>query len=252
MTALLSLKCFSFSFARLSFIKEGLAKNNNKIKTLGLKMTTNSYCDVYLIRHGETDWNIQGKLQGHTDVPLNEQGEIQALKLKERFDQLNFSACFSSDLSRAKKTAAIVLGSKQMTMIETPALRERYMGLWEGRLTNELKTWFKEKNISTDGLSKESYLSYKWQNDIESYSEVYERLSHFIKCQAISHLGSSILLSSHGGVLRSVLYTLDFRPDLRWQVSNCAYIKLKVSKDGEISLVEYGGAKLTKEASISF
>lgn len=215
-------------------------------------MTTNSYCDVYLIRHGETDWNIQGKLQGHTDVALNEKGELQALKLKEKFEQLNFSACFTSDLTRAKKTAVIALGSKQVKMVETPALRERYMGLWEGRLTKELKNWFKENAISTDQLPKQNYLSYKWQSDIESYSEVYERLSRFVRSQAVSHLGSSILLSSHGGVLRSVLYTLDFRSDLRWQVFNCAYIRLRVSQDLEISIVEYEGAKPIKEASISF
>lgn len=57
-------------------------------------MNTNSYCDVYLIRHGETEWNIQGKLQGHSDIPLNEQGEMQALKLKEKFAQQNFQPLF--------------------------------------------------------------------------------------------------------------------------------------------------------------
>lgn len=212
----------------------------------------NLYCDVYLIRHGETDWNIQGKLQGHTDIPLNELGELQALKLKEKFEQQNFSAVFSSDLSRARKTASIVLGAKQLNIIESPALRERYMGLWEGRLTSELKNWFKEYDLSTDGLSKEKYLSYKWQDDIESYSDVYNRVSCFIKSQAITHLGSSILLSSHGGVLRSVLYSLDFRPELRWQVSNCACIRLRVNDEGNITLLEYDGAKPTKEASIPF
>lgn len=215
-------------------------------------MNTNSYCDVYLIRHGETEWNIQGKLQGHSDIPLNEQGEMQALKLKEKFEQQNFSAAFSSDLLRARKTAFIVLGSRELKINESPALRERYMGLWEGRLTTELKNWFKENDVFTDELSKENYLSYKWQDDIESYSEVYNRLSSFIKSQAISYLGSSVLLSSHGGVLRSVLYALDFRPESRWQVSNCAYIKLRVNAEGEIFLLEYDGAKPTKEASIPF
>lgn len=215
-------------------------------------MSASPYCEVYLIRHGQTKWNVEGKLQGHTDEPLNEEGEKQALVLKEKMEKVSFAAAFSSDLSRAHRTAAIVLGSQNVEIEKNPALRERYMGTWEGRLTSELKFWFKGQGISAEDLSKEEYLSYKWQADIESYAEVYQRLNDFIITQAISRLGSSILLSSHGGVLRALLYHLDFRSDLRWQVSNCAYIKLLVNELGQISIAEYEGVKLTNEASIQF
>jgi 2,3-bisphosphoglycerate-dependent phosphoglycerate mutase len=226
--------------------------NAGGLAKFGGYMQTNSFCEIYLIRHGETEWNIQGKLQGHTDIPLNDEGEKQALKLKERLGSINFSAVFSSDLSRAKKTAAILLGSKNVKTIETPLLRERYMGLWEGRLTTELKGWFKQEDISTDKLSRDEYLSYKWQAEIESYNEVYNRIESLIRLESISHLGSSILFSSHGGVLRAVLYKLDFRPELRWQVSNCGYIKLRANKESEISIVEFDGVKPTPNASITF
>lgn len=215
-------------------------------------MSVGSCCEVYLIRHGQTKWNVEGKLQGHTDEPLNQEGEKQAFVLKEKMEKVSFSAAFSSDLSRANRTAVIVLGAQNVEIEKNPALRERYMGAWEGRLTDDLKLWFNEQGISTDGLSKEEYLSFKWQAEIESYAEVYQRLHEFIKIQAISRLGSSILLSSHGGVLRALLYHLDFRSDLRWQVSNCAYIKLLVNELGEIAIAEYEGAKLTSEASIPF
>lgn len=206
---------------------------------------SNSYCDIYLIRHGETDWNIQGRLQGHTDIPLNEKGEEQALGLKEKFTDLHFSAVYSSDLSRAKKTASIILDQKKIEIVETAALRERYMGLWEGKLKSELTTWFNENNLSTVDYSKEKYLAFKWQNDIESYADVYKRLSEFIQSHKI--LGSTLLLSSHGGVLRSVLHTIDFRSDSQWEVSNCAYLKLRVNDAGEISLIEQQGTKLIHE-----
>lgn len=215
-------------------------------------MSLSSCCEVYLIRHGQTKWNVEGKLQGHTDEPLNEDGEDQALILRGKFEKIKFDAVFSSDLSRANKTAAIVLGPQKVKIVKHPALRERYMGGWEGRLINDLKSWFKEQGISTDSLSREEYLSYKWQSDIESYADVYQRLNNFIKTQAISRLGSTILLSSHGGVLRALLYHQDFRPELRWQVSNCAYIKLLVNEAGEISIAECEGAKLIKEATIPF
>lgn len=215
-------------------------------------MNLNSWCEVYLIRHGQTKWNVEGKLQGHTDEPLNEEGEKQAFVLREKFEKIRFAAAFSSDLSRANKTAAIVLGQQNVEIQKNPALRERYMGTWEGRFTNDLKSWFNEQEISTGSFSKEEYLSYKWQSDIESYADVYQRLNNLIKTEAISRLGSTILISSHGGVLRALLYHLDFRPDLRWQVYNCAYIKLLVNGAGEITISEYENVKLVKESMINF
>lgn len=207
-------------------------------------------CEVYLIRHGQTNWNVEGKLQGHTDEPLNEDGESQAHALKAKLEGVSFDAVFSSDLSRASKTAEIIIGSQDI--VKDPALRERCMGAWEGHLTKDLKTWFNEQGICLDNLSKEEYVAYKWQSDIESYSEVYKRLSNFITTQATSRIGSKILISSHGGVLRSLLYHLDFQAGFRWQVSNCAYIRLLVNEAGQISIAETDGAKSTKEASITF
>src|SRR5665647_2476119 len=96
--------------------------------------SVNSFCDIYLIRHGQTQWNVEGRLQGHTDIPLNEEGEKRALKLKEKLEGIKFSAFFSSDLSRANKTAEIVTGLQKMEIVKTPDLRERSMGKWEGRL----------------------------------------------------------------------------------------------------------------------
>lgn len=207
-------------------------------------------CQVYLIRHGRTAWNVEERLQGHTDIPLNEEGESQAYLLKEKLKNIQFSAVFSSDLSRANRTASIVLNSQKVEIIKTPALRERYMGVWEGRLASELTSWFKEQALSTDNFSQDAYLSYKWQNDIESYAEVYQRLRDLLVRESISHQGSTILVSSHGGVLRALLYQLDFHSGLRWEVSNCAYLKLHVTAEGNISIVGHEGAKLIAEAAI--
>jgi probable phosphoglycerate mutase len=226
--------------------------NISSYRYMGKLMNTN-YCNVILFRHGQTDWNVKGKLQGHTDEPLNEEGEKQALGLKEKLKGIVPVNVFSSDLSRACKTSAIVLSDRKVEIVKTPALRERYMGAWEGRLTTELKGWFKEKNISTESLSRDEYLSHRWQDDIETYSEVYKRLQNFIKLQASSHIGSTVFMSSHGGVLRSLLYHhLDFHPNLRWQVSNCAYLKLQVNEAGEIFISERYGVKETNDASIPF
>lgn len=219
----------------------------NKIK----KMNKHSFCDVYLIRHGETDWNTEGRLQGHTDIPLNGEGEKQALMLQQKFKRVNFCEVFSSDLSRSRKTAEIVLGAKKIKIKETPILRERYMGMWEGRFAHELRNWLEQNSIISK-LSKEEFLSYKSHHNVESYSEVYERVSGFIKMTARSYLNSSILLFSHGGVLRSMLYVLDSNTEIKWQISNCAFMKLRVYEDGLISLMEHEGLKPILDTTVVF
>jgi 2,3-bisphosphoglycerate-dependent phosphoglycerate mutase len=215
-------------------------------------MEKHSCCDVYLIRHGETDWNLQGKLQGNSDIPLNEEGKRQALLIREKLKDVDFSAAFSSDFSRARKTAEAILGPKEVPIVETLALRERYMGVWEGRLISELKEWIKKEGVRLDAMTKEEYLSYKWYEEVESYSEIFERVKNLLKVHSASYLGSSMLLSSHAGVLRAVLYSLDFREGWRWQVSNCAIVKLQVNQNGEIVLVECDGANLKKEVIVTF
>lgn len=207
---------------------------------------------IILFRHGQTDWNINEQIQGHTDIPLNQEGERQALGLQDKLKGYNPVAVFSSDLSRASKTAGIVLGDKKVEIIHTPALRERYMANWEGRLVSELMEWLKQQEISVDSFTQEEYLSHKWNGDVESYGEVYGRLSRLIKSEAPSRLGSTLFMSAHGGVLRSVLYTLNYKPDLKWQVSNCAFIKLQVSEAGEITIEATEGITTKKEANLPF
>jgi probable phosphoglycerate mutase len=226
-------------------------------KAHGLKIITqNISTDVYLVRHGETDWNIERKLQGHTDNPLNEQGKIQARQLQEKFTNINFKKVFSSDLIRARSTAELILGPNTSTIIETsPLLRERCMGIWEGRLASELQSHLKQ-SIDLDNLTKEEYITLKWDDTAENCSDVYQRIQTFIRSISISSFLSDgpILLSSHGGVIRSILHHLDFQPGHRWQVSNCAFLKLKVQTDGEIVIMASEGVKLIKaeEAAFSF
>ena len=91
---------------------------------------------LLLVRHGETDWNAEGKLQGHTDRPLNAYGRRQAQTLAERFASESIDALYASDLSRARETAEI-LGAKLGLGVEVdPDLREKNWGNWEG-LTSE-------------------------------------------------------------------------------------------------------------------
>lgn len=94
---------------------------------------------IYLMRHGETEWNRTGRLQGQSDIPLNEFGIRLAEKTAEGLKDVNFDAVFSSPLQRALKTAEIVAGSRAVTVETDERLREIYFGSGEGARFDEAK-----------------------------------------------------------------------------------------------------------------
>jgi probable phosphoglycerate mutase len=99
---------------------------------------------LFLFRHGETDWNREGRLQGHTDTPLNATGLAQARTLAEKLLPHRLDAVVSSDLSRALTTAQIVAETLRIPLFNEPGLREVDVGAAEGLLWAEAKTRFGE------------------------------------------------------------------------------------------------------------
>jgi 2,3-bisphosphoglycerate-dependent phosphoglycerate mutase len=93
--------------------------------------------ELVLVRHGETDWNAAGRLQGHTDRPLSDYGRKQARRLAEELAGEKFDAIYASDLARARETAEIVGAQLHLTVVLDPDLREKDWGNWEGLTTTE-------------------------------------------------------------------------------------------------------------------
>ncbi|MDF2576559.1 MAG: putative phosphoglycerate mutase [Chlamydiales bacterium] len=188
--------------------------------------------EIYLIRHGQTDWNAQGRLQGHTDIPLNREGILQAQALRDRLQNIKFRSAFSSDLTRALQTAEIVLNPYEIPIKQTPNLRERSLGSWEGRLKKELP--------SIKFSSQQEYLNYKCCPKMESLTETYQRLKEFIQKIPAATLQGPILLSCHGGILSSVMYHLEYFPEIRWSIENCAWIKLQATNQS-LEIISFEG-----------
>ncbi len=97
---------------------------------------------LYLVRHGETDWNREGRWQGQADPPLNRRGWRQARQLARRFKEIPLAAVFSSDLRRAACTAELIaraVGNPQVPLIYDPRLREIHQGEWQGLLVSEIQ-----------------------------------------------------------------------------------------------------------------
>src|SRR5207302_9429667 len=87
---------------------------------------------LILVRHGVTEWNLAGRYQGHQDVPLSDTGREQARRAAERLRAERITAAYTSDMQRAKETASIILGERNVPLREAAALREIAFGAWEG------------------------------------------------------------------------------------------------------------------------
>jgi broad specificity phosphatase PhoE len=127
---------------------------------------------IYLARHGQTDWNLEGRTQGSTDIPLNATGRQQASRLKEYLKDIRIDAIYSSTLSRSVETADIVRGQVPWTKLED--LGERKFGKFEGRLANdpetapELRRRRLDPNDTLDGGESSNQLAERVRRAIET------------------------------------------------------------------------------------
>jgi alpha-ribazole phosphatase/probable phosphoglycerate mutase len=153
-----------------------------------------------LIRHGQTDWNLEGRYQGQSDVPLNEKGHAQAKALADQLCKYVFAAIFSSDLSRARQTAGSIAGVLGLTVQLDPRLREIGLGEWEGILVTDIKEHYEqlwEQRLVDPANSRPP--------GGETVSEVATRM--YAALDGISRLypAENVLIASHGLSIATVI-----------------------------------------------
>lgn len=181
---------------------------------------------IIAIRHGETAWNRDTRIQGHLDIPLNATGERQAQRLalalatREPID-----AIYSSDLSRARQTAQAIAERLRQTLVTTPGLRERSFGTFQGRTFAEIET------ESPDDALRWRKRDPAWvpPGGGESLLQLQTRVLNTLNELAGRHTGQQIVLVAHGGVM-DLLYRAATGQDLRaprtWQLGNTAVNRL--------------------------
>lgn len=151
---------------------------------------------IGLVRHGVTDWNRQGRMQGRNDIPLNEEGRLQAELLGKRMANEAWDYIYSSDLARAQETADII-ASHMGKKVEgyDPLLAERAFGLLEGTTEQDrLERWGEGwKEIDHGGESREAVI----QRGLKLLEDMDQR-----------HKGKRVLLVSHGALIGAVVETL--------------------------------------------
>ncbi len=172
--------------------------------------------EILFVRHGETDWNVERRVQGHTDRPLTANGLAQARSLAESLRDERIDAVYASDLSRARETARAVADEHGLAVEELPALREKHFGTWEGLLDTEIRARFPAASTGPWG-------------DAETSEEVSERILAALHEIARRHPGGRVLVVSHGGPLRAVLRQLEAHAD--GHVPNCHVLRV-AAEDG--------------------
>ena len=156
---------------------------------------------IYVARHGETDWNVAGRWQGHTDVPLNERGKQQAAALAEALRSLGLVGVVTSDLGRASETGRIVAASLGVPLAYVdPDLRERTFGVFEGLTREECESlhpeawraWLAERR-APGGAETQDALATRMLAAVDRVAE------------RVAVDGGAALVITHGGSLRAML-----------------------------------------------
>ena len=194
---------------------------------------------IYLVRHGETEGNVNGIYQGQNDTPLTDLGIKQSKELGGKLRLIDFQAVYSSDLLRAKRTAELVLEPKPVDITLDRRLRERDFGIFTGKLHSDVYAENKGMFDVFVTLSREARWTYDFNGIIESDQVLSQRMSAVMHDIVRSHMAQNILVVSHGGAIRTFLGKLDPRYyDL--MPGNASCVQLKVV-DGVFHILESEG-----------
>ncbi|MDI4646917.1 histidine phosphatase family protein [Cohnella hashimotonis] len=162
---------------------------------------------IYLVRHGQTEWNVEQRMQGHQDSPLTKLGISQAEWLEEALRQEPIDAAYSSSSRRARRTAEIVMGKRELHITDCDDFKEISLGAWEGKTQSELNANDPEQ------------LHYFWNDPAQFYVLGSERFED-VQCRAIQKLneivhineGRSILIVTHTVVVKLIMAYFEKRP----------------------------------------
>ena len=181
---------------------------------------------LYIMRHGKTDWNAMYKLQGRTDIPLNEEGRRMAASAREQYRGIHFDVCYCSPLVRARETAGIVLEGSGVPIVYDERLKEMCFGIYEGcehifeKPHLPIYTFFKDPahNRGVEGG--------------ETFDELFARTGAFLRevVDPLLEQGKDVLVVGHGAMNSSIVCQVRGLPlDRFWDagIENCRLMLLK-------------------------
>jgi len=174
------------------------------------KQPPEGLCRFYIVRHGQTEWNLLRRVQGQVDSPLTREGIQQAKDRAEDLADINFEAVYASDLLRTRRTAKILAKQHQLVIKTSRAIRERSYGIYEGRVLAEIQHELADIYAQRSQLPTQERLNFKVHKSVESDEDMASRFIGFLRQAAIAHTNGNVLVVSHNGVMRALLIKLGF------------------------------------------
>lgn len=176
--------------------------NTHSCDDAELKSVQRNFTEIVVVRHGETEWNAEKRIQGHLDIDLNDVGRQQAVAVAERLSrESKISAIYSSDLKRALKTAETIANKcGGLQVIEDPNLRERHLGDLQGLVYGEAP---KIKTKAYEALQSR-HTNVEIPGGGESLDQLYKRCTDSLQTIAGKHQGERVVVVTHGGVIRAL------------------------------------------------
>jgi len=185
---------------------------------------------IILVRHGETVWNKEERIQGQQDVPLSPTGLDQAKRLQKRFESLRISAAYSSDLERSFQTAKIALPGRKVRIETYVELRERYYGSWEKRLWTDIVR--DQPQDATRYLNDDSVNFTPPEG--EPWLKMQDRIYRVMLSLIERHRNESIAVFTHGGPIKALIVKVfEMRTEFwrRLSIHNASLTGLDVTHD---------------------
>ena len=193
---------------------------------------------IYFVRHGETDWNKERKIQGQVDIPLNEFGRHLARETAKGLRDVPFDVCFTSPLGRARETAQIILQGRDVPILEDKRILEMNFGVLEGKCCSK-EGWDVPDSFQ---MFFDDPVHYQAPEEGEDFQAVRKRTGDFLNWLFAQeqYRDSTVLVTTHGAAMAGLLNNLKKKPLAEyWGVGvhkNCGVTEVDVT-DGRIDII---------------
>jgi broad specificity phosphatase PhoE len=187
---------------------------------------------LIVVRHGETPWNAENRIQGQTDIPLSQRGEAQARRLQARLANEEITVAYASDLQRAWRTAQLAVEGHGIPIVRDPVWRELRFGDWEGLTSAE--TVARDPEIAAARRREPGRVR---PPNGEHLGDMRDRIAPAVEAIRLRHPGETVLVATHGGVVRTLgCHLLGLDLDLAWRLgaSNVGVAIIELWPDGPI------------------
>ena len=183
---------------------------------------------IYLLRHGQTDWNARHKLQGRTDIPLNQAGRQMAQKAHDDYLNVHFDICYTSPLLRARETAELLLEGRDVPIYTDDRLMEMSFGEYEG-----IENSFSIPDCPINVIFQKPELYKDSVGGAETFAELFKRTGELLaeRVMPLAAHNKDVLIVGHGAMNGSILCQLRHKPIGKFwdeEMGNCELIAIEL------------------------